>query len=242
MVEFLAAAREAGRTERRQRRRLAAEDARAQGRQSPLRWQQDHIERISSPSPRRRRAEAYESSRDSGSPLSPQRGVSWGEPPARGSVNESGGLAVLSPQRPPSPARGMRPTSPDWSTGPSSPQRGVDWGAPPVRGSMNESGGMAVRRPPSPLGSPRRSISPFGSEGEQQDYEASAYSRASGRDYRAGVDVIVQRRASYRLSSPTSYRSNSRHSRRQAPQAGVCSRARVCVSHFPSSGHFFILK
>ena len=241
MLEFLAAAREAGRTERRQRHRLAAEDARAQGRQSPLRWQQDHIERMSSPSPRRRRVEAYESSRDRGLPVSPQRGVSWGEPPVRGSVNESGAMAVL-PQRPPSTATGMRPTSPDRSMT-SSPQRGVHWGAPPVRGSVNESGGMAAWRPPSPLGSPRRSISPFGSYGEQQDYEASADSRTSGRNHRAGVDVIVQRRTSYRLSSPTSYRGNSRHFRRQAPQAGVCVcvRARACRA-FPSSGHFFILK
>lgn len=162
MLEFLAAARDAGRTERRQQRRFAAQDGRQT---SPTRWQQDQAERLSSPSPRRRRVVAYESSRDKGMPASPQRGVNWGQPP--------------------------------------------------VRESLNETGGMALQRPPSPLGSPRRSTSPYGRDGEQQDQEQWAYgtSRHGGADNRAAVDMLVQRRASHRLSSPT-----TRHSRRQTPQ------------------------
>lgn len=175
MLEFLAAAREAGRTERRQQRRLAAGDAYVQGggrQTSPTRWQQDQVQRLSSPSPRRRRVVAYESSRDNGMPASPQRGVTWGQPPARE--------------------------------------------------SLNETGGMALQRPPSPSGSPRRSISPYGGGGEQLDNEQWTYGTSSrgGIDNRAAVDLLVQRRASHRLSSPTTRQSRRQLGESKSPRFG----------------------
>ncbi len=184
MLEFLVAARDAGRTERRQQRRFAAEDARVQrpGRQvSPIRWQQDQDERLSSPSPRRRRVVAYESSHDKGMPVSPQRGVNWGQPP--------------------------------------------------VRESLNETGGMALQRPPSPLGSPRGSTSSYGRDGEQPEQEQWAYGTTSGgrRDNRAAVDMLVQRRASHRLSSPPAWRARQQTPRGEgkSPRFGSASTGRL---------------
>lgn len=111
MLEFLAAARDAGRTERRQRR--VAADTRVYGSRrqpSPRRSQQVHVLRMHSSSPTRRGVVALESSWDERASPSAQRGVNWGDPPIRGSINEVGGMAL---QRPPSPSGvPRRPTSP----------------------------------------------------------------------------------------------------------------------------------
>jgi hypothetical protein len=205
MLEFLAAAREAGRTNRRQRRpKSVAEKARVSvsGRQSsPLRRQRSYSPRKQSPSA--------------------QKGVAWGRRPPAGSVNATGSMAFGHP-----PAgdhaeeedeEWARRDAAERSVPSSAPaaQKGVNWGEPPARGSFNEIGGMALQRPPSPVGSPHRPSSPHGNDEEEQD-EQEALEATTPHSAPAAMARM------YRLASPqnsplheAAY-GGSRHSRRSA--------------------------
>jgi hypothetical protein len=205
MLEFLAAAREAGRTNRRQRRpKSVAEKARVSvsGRQSsPLRRQRSYSPRKQSPSA--------------------QKGVAWGRRPPAGSVNATGSMAFGHP-----PAgdhaeeedeEWARRDAAERSVPSSAPaaQKGVNWGEPPARGSFNEIGGMALQRPPSPVGSPHRPSSPHGNDEDEQD-EQEALEATTPHSAPAATARM------YRLASPqnsplheAAY-GGSRHSRRSA--------------------------
>jgi hypothetical protein len=162
LYEFLAAAKEAGRSQARQRREEARERGRAA---SAIRLSSPPRTRTNGPGSRLR------------SP-SPAKGVAWGREPNPGSPHSTGSMAL---QGPGGHARQGYPEewsqqSNDYARAEASPSRkGVAWGQPPKPGSYNAIGGMSLRQPGSPHGSPRRSISP-----SSQDQWAKPRSATAG--------------------------------------------------------------